>query len=369
MCEKPELHSVPRFAWIAGAVLLAVPLAAAAIYAEPAMEILVNTRSGIGFVDAERGTLVESELRGGSHGALGLLGDCSAIAVVANHDIFVVDRLHGTKRQLTKGLHPRSVALSPGGDQLAFVSGITGELHTVDVRTGRVVQLTSELGAPSGKWPEIGAPAWSPDGSRLAFPWEDRSTPTWRGALFVLDVQTGKKTAVTEQWWPYGLAGHSPWSPDGRRLAVSANVGNAIDGGSVILSLDEQPARVVESFENVDEVSWSPDGAYLALRDDTGFCGSIRVRDLRTGRETAITGGLFEYRCFDSPSWSPDSRHLAFTAYSSRGDMNPFPWPPEIGGQLYVSAIPAPARRLTADFGERTTKVTWCPVQRPRPDR
>jgi Tol biopolymer transport system component len=67
------------------------------------------------------------------------------------------------------------------------------------------------------------APAWSPDGNWIAFE-SDRGSRNHEYAAFIIHRRGGPARQVT----PYQLnANHPVWSPDGKRLAISAQFSNA----------------------------------------------------------------------------------------------------------------------------------------------
>ncbi len=86
------------------------------------------------------------------------------------------------------------------------------QLFVLDVKTGMTRQLTDEDA-------EHGPPAWSPDGTRIAFlsdrgPFRDT---TLRNEVYVASVETGKA-----ERWSGGLymSDAVTWSPDGQQIAV-----------------------------------------------------------------------------------------------------------------------------------------------------
>lgn len=95
---------------------------------------------------------------------------------------------------------------------VGFTYGHLAQLWIVDAQTGAARRLT-DLPAP------VEAPAWSPDGTRIAFaadPRPDRDID-WRSDIHVVDVASGELTRVTGG---IGAFGAPTWLPDGRTLAA-----------------------------------------------------------------------------------------------------------------------------------------------------
>lgn len=85
-------------------------------------------------------------------------------------------------------------------------------LWLVEVATGRVRRLTTAQASD-------GSPAWSPDGSRLAF--VSRRGGDEAAALYVIAVDGGEAEKVLEL--PASVAAPK-WLPDGRRLVATTTV-------------------------------------------------------------------------------------------------------------------------------------------------
>ncbi|RMF80229.1 MAG: hypothetical protein D6737_08710, partial [Chloroflexi bacterium] len=96
-----------------------------------------------------------------------------------------------------------SPAWSPDGTQLAFMTieaDNTREIYVMDVRDGRVTNLTQHPADDS-------LPAWSPDGTRLAFV---STRDDGQADVFVINLADGAVRNITQHpaaetspvWWP-----------------------------------------------------------------------------------------------------------------------------------------------------------------------
>ncbi|WP_214401568.1 serine hydrolase [Pseudonocardia lacus] len=184
---------------------------------------------------------------------------------------------------LTEIAVPSRPAVSPDGSRVVYV------LRTLDADRDRTVEQLWLVPAGGGTprrltaGPEDTAPAWSPDGGRLAF--------LRGGQVAVLDVDGGEPEQLTDL--PLG-AGEPRWSPDGRRLAFSAPVdptGGAIGGAT---------GPMVS-----DGLDYQADGAGLHGR----VRHQVHLLDVADRRLRVLTDG----RGTGAPAWSPDGTTLAFT--------------------------------------------------------
>jgi TolB protein len=124
--------------------------------------------------------------------------------------------------------------------------------------------------------------------------------------VYVQSLTTGTRQAVANFW---GSNSAPAWSPDGRRLAVTLTK----DGGSQIylISADGSgtPVRLTNSSAIDTESNFSPDGKSIIFTSDRG--GSPQIYRI------AVTGGQPQRLTFEgsynvSPRHSPDGRSFTF---------------------------------------------------------
>ena len=198
------------------------------------------------------------------------------------------------------------------------------------------------------------APAWSPDGRTIAFSRDvffGPGTDYGRAGVWTVDLATRQERQISRT----GAAALA-WSPRGDLIA--GEPGGVLNTDVLLLREDGRLERTIRSPDSgafEDGVSWSPDGARLALG------GGIMVD--RTGREVgrfAARAGGYVVR---SPSWSPDGATIAYERARSWTDARTNV--PVLGyGDLYLApAAGGRAVRLTATSGISEGNPVW----RPRP--
>jgi eukaryotic-like serine/threonine-protein kinase len=213
-------------------------------------------------------------------------------------------------------------ALSPDGRTLAYVAGAPGKrrVYVRRVDGGRPIALTETgLDGPQRR------PDWSPDGSRIVFQAGQQGygvRPAARtGTLYVVPALGGTATRLLPPE-SEGVALAPAWSPDGTRVAYTRNDGIY----AVSTAPGAQPQPLMLTGDAAHSARWSPDSSHLVYVVGGGFftlgeeqlgnteTSAIYTVTLATGVRQQITSGDW----LDvSPVWMPDGRGLLFV--SSRG--------------------------------------------------
>ncbi|MEI8031446.1 MAG: Tol-Pal system beta propeller repeat protein TolB [Comamonadaceae bacterium] len=145
------------------------------------------------------------------------------------------------------------------------------------------------------------SPAWSPNGSQLAYVSFESRKPV----VYTHDVVTGKRRLIANF---RGSNSAPAWSPDGRTLAVTLSR----DGGSQLFAIDAaggEPRRLAQSSGIDTEPAYSPDGKSIYFVSDRGGAPQIyKIPSLGGAAERVTFTGSYNI----SPAISPDGRWLAY---------------------------------------------------------
>ena len=139
------------------------------------------------------------------------------------------------------------------------------------------------------------------------------------GAPFLFDVAARTFTQLTpdpEQAGSFALESYHVWSPDGTRLAFSAEEGAALPEGVYVADDDRSDPELIVDGGRIPH--WSPDGTRIAYIDVDPFEREDRLEviDLATGAITELATDATD------ASWSPDGSRLAYVT-GSMTDLEP----------------------------------------------
>ena len=162
------------------------------------------------------------------------------------------------------------------------------------------------------------APAWSPDGTRIAFS---------RGDIWVMDPDGGNQANLTNN----SMIEVDPiWSPDGTKIAFGSGPGNGRDWGLYVMNSDGSNVTFLAPNGSVGldgGSSWSPDGSRIAFGSGLQLVNADGTNLIQLPDDNVPGADL-------APSWSPDGSCILYRSY--RGGAGE--------GEIYVTT-PDGARR------------------------
>lgn len=265
-------------------------------------------------------------------------------------EIWVMDETGGARTRLTKGGSSDFIApaWSPKRDRIALVGeardkdASESELYVMDADGTNMKRLTVNDHADA-------FPSWSPDGERLVFARAERRGDDVESSLYIVSADGSAERVIRREprrRTPVILTAPA-WSPDGKRIAFT-RITFGDEPGAAVYVMDADGKHGRRLVDEAAEPDWSPDGRRIAVasyRDRVGrTCfqecsvnSEIYVVDVGGGNLRRLTTSVANEA---SPTWSPDGRRIAFV--SDRSGRNDHEY------ELYVvEAGGGDPRRLT----------------------
>ena len=234
----------------------------------------------------------------------------------------------------------RSPAWSPDGTRIAFgsVRPDGDDIYVMDADGGNVTNLTRTF---AGEY----EPTWSPDGKQIAFV-SDRDG---NNEIYVMNADGSDQRRLTDN---DGSDDEPAWSPnpeDNRIAFNSSRDGFFNDVFLMDADTGENVTKLTPDEDFSAHASWSPDGSRIAFRRTLDGQTEIYAIELATGELTNLTDNPAQDR---EPAWSPDGNRIAFV---SRRDDN---W------ELYVMDADGTGQTRVTDDPASDTEPNWQPLSK-----
>ena len=249
-------------------------------------------------------------------------------------EIFVMNADGTQQRQVTRNdWRDSDPSWSPDGRRLAFTGNGGRTIVVVGVDGRGLTQLTTS-GTDS-------QPDWSPDGRTIAF--VSRRDGSGQVYLMNADGSNQRRLVADDEFH-----GTPAFSPDGTRIAF--------EGGADAVYIDvvqvDGSGRVRLTDTGGDlEPSWSPDGRTIVFSTWRDGRDDLWAIDADGGGERWLTAT--RYVSETSPSWSPDGRRLAFALTTTDGLTQVYVAGADARGPRRLTGVP----KAFASTGERCSVV------------
>ena len=228
-----------------------------------------------------------------------------------------------------------SPAWSPDGSSLAYVSfeGGQAEIYTHNIRTGQRKSRAKYKGLN-------GSPSWSPDGRKLAITLSKDGNPD----IYILNLTSNKLQRITNHW---SIDTEAVWMPDGKFIVYTSSRSGKPQLYKQAVFSGAKPERLTYEGSYNASASVSADGKYVAYVHGEGNVFRIALIELATKSSRILTDGPLD----ESPEYAPNDSMILFASQGKR--------------QAVLAAVSVDGRhkqRLAFTDGE-VREPTWAAVR------
>jgi Tol biopolymer transport system component len=210
--------------------------------------------------------------------------------------------------------------------EIVFQSDMDGNNEIYALTSDRLRKLTD------ASWSSE-FPKWSPDGKRIAF----SANPGGRYQIFVMNADGSDVRQVTRAEHD---AIEQAWFPDGKRIAFTEQRRTGLDRSYTLWSIDletQMLERLIPEFSDSSGLpEFSPAAPLLAFTGKKLLGWDVFVYDLKSKTITQVTRGGNACR----PHFSPDGRKIAFVSSQADGKGDIWIMNPDGSGQDRLTDLP-----------------------------
>jgi TolB protein len=230
-------------------------------------------------------------------------------------------------------------SLAPNGHDVlysAYSAQNNYEIYRLDLEDGSLDQLTNLYGVDN-------APEYSPDQQQLVFMHNSPTKDTYQ--IVLADRNGGSSGNIP------GINGWDPtWSPDGKQILFASDK----NGTNQLYTIRTDGSKLTK-ITNLPSIrgrsDWSPDGNYIVTYSGEPWHRELFIMnaDGSNVRQLTPSGGNSQ-----GPSFSPDSKWVAFTAYFDHYNE-------DNGCEIYIIRIDGTDLRRLTDNDYCDYQPRWGP--------
>jgi Tol biopolymer transport system component len=218
---------------------------------------------------------------------------------------------------LASGLLPTEPSAQTTSSEGRIVFVKDGDIWVMDADGTNQTNLTNTTNSNEGQ------PAWSSDGTRIAFTSDQAEIPPFRD-IWVMNADGSNQTNLTPTDDPEtptvetdNFDEYQPtWEPSGAQLAFVREVpGEIFSEQPDIFVMDVNGQTPATNLTHTDaresDPAWSPDGSKIAFAGVRNSGSEIVTMNPEGQNETILTGDGFDGND-EAPDWSPGSTMVVF---------------------------------------------------------